>query len=108
MDPSKALNFQTFPNGQHIGTMGPGGPMPHPAHMHSRAGSQSMVRYYSKKYFNVLHSILLNSLEQIVSLARTAKVVKAQSTLQHPNTMIQQIMLRKKINTDVAILMDNL
>lgn len=46
MDPSKALNFQTFPNmpnGQHIGTMGPNGPMPHPAHMHSRAGSQSMV-----------------------------------------------------------------
>lgn len=48
MDPSKALNFQTFPNmphpNQHIGTMGPNGPMPgHPGHMHSRAGSQSMV-----------------------------------------------------------------
>ena len=47
MDPSKALNFQTFPhqNGMggpaHVGTMGPNGPMPH--HMHSRSGSQSMV-----------------------------------------------------------------
>lgn len=49
MDPSKALNFQTFPNmphpnGQHIGTMGPNGTMMPPGHMHSRAGSQSMVR----------------------------------------------------------------
>lgn len=47
MDPSKALNFQTFPhqNGMggpaHVGTMGPNGPMP--MHMHSRSGSQSMV-----------------------------------------------------------------
>lgn len=47
MDPSKALNFQTFPhqNGMggpaHVGTLGPNGPMPH--HMHSRSGSQSMV-----------------------------------------------------------------
>ncbi|XP_070503177.1 cell adhesion molecule Dscam1 isoform X23 [Chironomus tepperi] len=46
MDPTKALNFQTFPhqNGQHIGTMGPNGPIPMPGHMHSRAGSQSMPR----------------------------------------------------------------
>lgn len=46
MDPTKALNFQTFPhqNGQHVGTMGPNGPMPLPGQMmHSRAGSQSMV-----------------------------------------------------------------
>lgn len=47
MDPSKALNFQTFPhqNGMggpaHVGTLGPNGPMP--VHMHSRSGSQSMV-----------------------------------------------------------------
>jgi hypothetical protein len=47
MDPSKALNFQTFPNmpnGQHVGTMGPNGQIMHPNHMHSRAGSQSMVK----------------------------------------------------------------
>lgn len=45
MDPTKAINFQTFPhqNGQHVGTMGPNGQMPMPGHMHSRAGSQSMV-----------------------------------------------------------------
>lgn len=44
MDPSKAMNFQTFPhqNGQH-GTMGPNGQMPGQMTMHSRAGSQSMV-----------------------------------------------------------------
>lgn len=45
MDPSKALNFQTFPhqNGQPmIGTMGPNGPIAMP--MHARVGSQSMVR----------------------------------------------------------------
>ena len=48
MDPTKALNFQTFPhqNGQHIGTMGPNGPIPMPGHMHSRAGSQSMVSIF--------------------------------------------------------------
>jgi hypothetical protein len=39
------LNFQTFPhqNGQHIGTLGPNGQPMGPPHMHSRAGSQSMV-----------------------------------------------------------------
>uniref|UniRef100_A0A1I8Q6L0 Down syndrome cell adhesion molecule n=1 Tax=Stomoxys calcitrans TaxID=35570 RepID=A0A1I8Q6L0_STOCA len=47
MDPTKAMNFQTFPhqNGHappgHAGTMGPPG---HPGHMHSRSGSQSMPR----------------------------------------------------------------
>jgi len=45
MDPSKAMQFQTFPhpgNG-HSGTMGP--PVGHPtnASAHSRSGSQSMV-----------------------------------------------------------------
>lgn len=45
MDPTKAMNFQTFPhqNGTatpgHTGTMGTGAP----SHMHSRSGSQSMV-----------------------------------------------------------------
>ncbi|XP_017467256.1 PREDICTED: Down syndrome cell adhesion molecule-like protein Dscam2 isoform X41 [Rhagoletis zephyria] len=48
MDPTKAMNFQTFPhqNGHapgpgHAGTMGPPG---HPGHVHSRSGSQSMPR----------------------------------------------------------------
>lgn len=36
-------------------------------------------------------------------LAKTAKVVKAQSTLQHPSTMTLQTMPLKKINTVVAI-----
>ena len=49
MDP-KAINFQTFPNMPHmggtIGTMGPNGPI----HMHSRAGSQSMVRRNGRFY----------------------------------------------------------
>lgn len=45
MDPSKAMQFQTFPhpgNG-HSGTMGP--PVGHPTNSsaHSRSGSQSMV-----------------------------------------------------------------
>lgn len=53
MDPTKALNFQTFPhqNGQHVGTMGPNGPMPMPGHMHSRAGSQSMVSLRLSNFF---------------------------------------------------------
>lgn len=48
MDPTKAMNFQTFPhqNGTatpgHTGTMGTG---PSNAHMHSRSGSQSMVNF---------------------------------------------------------------
>lgn len=60
MDPTKAMNFQTFPhqNG-HTGpghaTMGPGGP---PGHIHSRSGSQSMVNqslmHSLKIFFNVL------------------------------------------------------
>jgi Down syndrome cell adhesion molecule-like protein 1 len=50
MDPTKAMNFQTFPhqNGHtgpgHVGTIGPNGNIPHPGHVHSRSGSQSMVR----------------------------------------------------------------
>lgn len=49
MDPSKAMQFQTFPhpgNG-HSGTMGP--PSSHPTNAssaHSRSGSQSMVDLY--------------------------------------------------------------
>jgi len=54
MDPSKAMQFQTFPhpgNG-HSGTMGP--PVGHPtnASAHSRSGSQSMVFYNSFSYLN--------------------------------------------------------
>lgn len=47
MDPTKAMNFQTFPhqNGN-MGTMGPNGSMPMPGHVHSRSGSQSMVSTY--------------------------------------------------------------
>ncbi|XP_059621855.1 cell adhesion molecule Dscam2 [Phlebotomus argentipes] len=54
MDPTKAMNFQTFPhqNGHggpgHVGTMGPPGTMQHPGHVHSRSGSQSMNRYARK------------------------------------------------------------
>lgn len=38
MDPTKAINFQTFPHQA-------GGPIPYPPHtmQHQRAGSQSMV-----------------------------------------------------------------
>ncbi|XP_017784824.1 PREDICTED: Down syndrome cell adhesion molecule-like protein Dscam2 isoform X11 [Nicrophorus vespilloides] len=42
MDPSKAMQFQTFPH-PHAGTMGPSG-MNTPHQAHSRAGSQSMPR----------------------------------------------------------------
>ncbi|XP_076265869.1 Down syndrome cell adhesion molecule 1 isoform X3 [Rhynchophorus ferrugineus] len=42
MDPSKAMQFQTFPH-PHAGTMGPSG-MNTPHQMHSRNGSQSMPR----------------------------------------------------------------
>lgn len=58
MDPTKAMNFQTFPhqNGHtgpgHAGTMGPGGPPP--GHIHSRSGSQSMV---SVIFFSVVQFI---------------------------------------------------
>ena len=50
MDPTKAMNFQTFPhqNGTtpgHAGTMTSGGPGQHPGHIHSRSGSQSMVMF---------------------------------------------------------------
>lgn len=43
MDPSKAVQFQTFPhqNG-HSGTLGPNG-VPANGHIHHRSGSQSMV-----------------------------------------------------------------
>lgn len=44
MDPSKAMQFQTFPHPAHSGTMGPSG-IATPGHqIHSRSGSQSMVR----------------------------------------------------------------
>ncbi|XP_049823713.1 Down syndrome cell adhesion molecule-like protein Dscam2 isoform X9 [Aethina tumida] len=42
MDPSKAMQFQTFPH-PHSGTMGPSG-MNTPHQAHSRSGSQSMPR----------------------------------------------------------------
>lgn len=51
MDPTKAMNFQTFPhqNGMggpgHMGTMGSNMAMQVPNHVHSRSGSQSMVQY---------------------------------------------------------------
>lgn len=53
MDPSKAMQFQTFPhpaNG-HSGTMGP--PAGHPTNVsaHSRSGSQSMVMTHNFFFF---------------------------------------------------------
>ncbi|XP_044755484.1 Down syndrome cell adhesion molecule-like protein Dscam2 isoform X16 [Coccinella septempunctata] len=42
MDPTKAMQFQTFPH-PHAGTLGPSG-MNTPHQMHSRSGSQSMPR----------------------------------------------------------------
>lgn len=110
MDPSKALNFQTFPNlphqnGQHIGTM-PG----HPGQMHSRAGSQSMVIIFihANPLFKTYLMISIRSLVPIGSLVRTAKGDKAQFIPQPLNMTILQTTHRKKINIDVAILMDNL
>ncbi|XP_051153598.1 cell adhesion molecule Dscam2 isoform X23 [Leptopilina boulardi] len=55
MDPSKAMQFQTFPhpgNG-HSGTMGP--PVGHPTNSsaHSRSGSQSMPRQNGGRYSRV-------------------------------------------------------
>ncbi|XP_055624202.1 cell adhesion molecule Dscam2 isoform X44 [Toxorhynchites rutilus septentrionalis] len=57
MDPTKAMNFQTFPhqNGMggpgHMGTMGSSMAMQVPNHVHSRSGSQSMPRQnrYARK-----------------------------------------------------------
>lgn len=55
MDPTKAMNFQTFPhqNGTatpgHTGTMGTGTSNAHM--MHSRSGSQSMVSDICSKWF---------------------------------------------------------
>ncbi|XP_021705587.1 Down syndrome cell adhesion molecule-like protein Dscam2 isoform X42 [Aedes aegypti] len=57
MDPTKAMNFQTFPhqNGMggpgHMGTMGSNMAMQVPNHVHSRSGSQSMPRQnrYARK-----------------------------------------------------------
>ncbi|XP_055593986.1 cell adhesion molecule Dscam2 isoform X34 [Uranotaenia lowii] len=57
MDPTKAMNFQTFPhqNGMggpgHMGTMGSNMAMQMPNHVHSRSGSQSMPRQnrYARK-----------------------------------------------------------
>lgn len=58
MDPTKAMNFQTFPhqNGMtgpgHMGTMGSNMAMQVPNHVHSRSGSQSMVQYRrDRRYF---------------------------------------------------------
>lgn len=54
MDPTKAMNFQTFPhqNGMggpgHMGTMGSNMAMQVPNHVHSRSGSQSMVQYKAR------------------------------------------------------------
>lgn len=113
MDPTKAMNFQTFPhqNGTatpgHTGTMGTGSA----AHMHSRSGSQSMVRYQllnSLLYLFYLYSfksnktIILNlfhvfrfSLIRIVMPGRIAKVARVPFTHRHLNMMILQIALRR-------------
>lgn len=57
MDPSKAMQFQTFPhpvNG-HSGTMGPAVGHPTNTTAHSRSGSQSMVH---RRYFFTLKPII--------------------------------------------------
>lgn len=51
MDPSKAMQFQTFPH-PHSGTMGPSG-MQTPHQIHSRTGSQSMPRQGNRRYDRV-------------------------------------------------------
>lgn len=51
MDPSKAMNFQTFPH-PHTGTMGPSG-INTPHGLHSRNGSQSMPRQNRNRYDRV-------------------------------------------------------
>ncbi|KAL1498145.1 hypothetical protein ABEB36_008993 [Hypothenemus hampei] len=51
MDPSKAMQFQTFPH-PHAGTMGPSG-MNTPHQIHSRSGSQSMPRQGNRRYDRV-------------------------------------------------------
>ncbi|XP_056643974.1 cell adhesion molecule Dscam2 isoform X2 [Diorhabda sublineata] len=51
MDPTKALQFQTFPH-PHSGTIGPSG-MTTPHGLHSRNGSQSMPRQNRNRYDRV-------------------------------------------------------
>ncbi|CAH1154339.1 unnamed protein product [Phaedon cochleariae] len=51
MDPSKAMQFQTFPH-PHSGTMGPSG-ITTPHGIHSRNGSQSMPRQNRNRYDRV-------------------------------------------------------
>ncbi|XP_045473863.1 Down syndrome cell adhesion molecule-like protein Dscam2 isoform X49 [Harmonia axyridis] len=51
MDPTKAMQFQTFPH-PHAGTLGPSG-MNTPHQMHSRSGSQSMPRQNNRRYDRV-------------------------------------------------------
>ncbi|XP_074036525.1 Down syndrome cell adhesion molecule 1 isoform X49 [Leptinotarsa decemlineata] len=51
MDPTKAMQFQTFPH-PHAGTMGPSG-MNTPHGIHSRNGSQSMPRQNRNRYDRV-------------------------------------------------------
>ncbi|XP_066145700.1 cell adhesion molecule Dscam1 isoform X45 [Euwallacea fornicatus] len=51
MDPTKAMQFQTFPH-PHAGTMGPSG-MNTPHQIHSRNGSQSMPRQGNRRYDRV-------------------------------------------------------
>ncbi|XP_018577220.1 Down syndrome cell adhesion molecule-like protein Dscam2 isoform X8 [Anoplophora glabripennis] len=51
MDPTKAMQFQTFPH-PHAGTMGPSG-MNTPHGLHSRNGSQSMPRQNRNRYDRV-------------------------------------------------------
>lgn len=113
MDPTKAMNFQTFPhqNGTatpgHTGTMGTG---PSNAHMHSRSGSQSMVslNWIASNAWPI-HSTMKRHIPNLCfifdlithrtdMLVKIAKEVKVQFTHRHPNTMIQPIAL-KKINT---------
>lgn len=74
MDPSKAMQFQTFPhpgNG-HSGTMGP--PVGHPtnASAHSRSGSQSMVPYIS---FTCLNNVFARQCDVKLYIKRFPRIL---------------------------------
>lgn len=54
MDPTKAMNFQTFPHQNGHGGPGHAGTMVgsnHPGHIHSRSGSQSMVMLIEFRFY---------------------------------------------------------
>lgn len=61
MDPTKAMNFQTFPHQN--GHTGPGHATmgPPPGHVHSRSGSQSMVTNFHTFNAEFIEFFFINS-----------------------------------------------